>query len=94
MTFKLSVKQKLSVTEYSQAEPLTNLSADGSFEADNLGFARRDANGHVRAWIEGKGMKMRTQKDWAKNPKTKVLEKSVMVQNGAKPETYVFMLES
>ena len=39
-------------------------------------------------------MKMRTQKDWVKNLKTKVLEKQVMVQNGAKPETYIFMLES
>lgn len=93
MTFKLSVKQKLSVTEYSDPQPLTNLSPDGSFEADNLGFARRDSNSHVRAWIEGKGMKMRTQKDWTKNMKTKALEKQVMVQNGAKPETYVFILE-
>lgn len=93
MTFKLSVKQKLSVTEFSDPQPLNNLSEDGSFEADNAGFARRDANAHVRAWIEGKGMKMRTQKDWVKNPKTKLLEKQVMVQNGAKPETYVFVLE-
>lgn len=93
MTFKLTVKQKLSVTEYGEAEPLKNLSEDGSFEADNPGFARRDANSHVRAWCEGKGMKMRTQKDWVKNPKTKCLEKQVMVQNGAKPETYVFILE-
>lgn len=93
MTFKLSVKQKLSVLEFTEPEPLTNLSADGSFEADNLGFARRDSNAHVRAWIEGKGMKMRTQKDWVKNPKTKLLEKQVMVQNGAKPETYIFILE-
>ncbi len=93
MKFKLSVKQKLSVTEYSEPQPLTNLSPDGSFDADNLGFARRDSNAHVRAWIEGKGMKIRTQKDWAKNPKTKLLEKQVMVQNGAKPETYIFILE-
>ena len=94
MKFKLTVKQKLSVTQFSDPEPLTNLSADGSFEADNLGFARRDSNAHVRAWIVGKGMKKRTQKDWVKNLKTKVLEKQVMVQNGAKPETYIFMLES
>lgn len=93
MTFKLSVKQKLSVTEYGEVLPLTNLSADGSFEAENAGFARRDANAHVRAWIEGKGMKMRTQKDWVKNPKTKLMEKQVMVQNGTKPETYIFILE-
>lgn len=93
MTFKLTVKQKLSVTEFTAPEPLGNLGAEGSFEADNLGFARRDANAHVRAWIEGKGMKMRTQKDWVKNPKTKLLEKQVMVQNGAKPETYIFILE-
>lgn len=49
MKFKLTVKQKLSVTQFSDPEPLTNLSADGSFEADNLGFARRDSNAHVRA---------------------------------------------
>jgi hypothetical protein len=93
MTFRLTVKQKLSVTEFTEPQPLTNLSPDGSFEADNLGFARRDSNAHVRAWIEGKGMKIRTQKDWAKNMKTKLLEKQVMVQNGAKPETYIFILE-
>ena len=93
MTFRLTVKQKLSVTEFTEPQPLTNLSADGSFEADNPGFARRDSNAHVRAWIEGRGMKLRTQKDWVKNPKTKLLEKQVMVQNGAKPETYIFMLE-
>lgn len=92
MKFTLTVKQKLSVTEFTEPALLTNLGADGSFEAENLGFARRDANAHVRAWIEGKGMKMRTQKDWVKNPKTKALEKQVMVQNGAKPETYIFIL--
>jgi hypothetical protein len=93
MTFKLTVKQKLSVTEFTDPQPLTNLNADGTFEADSLPFAKRDANAHVRAWIEGKGMKMRTQKDWTKNLKTKLFEKQVMVQNGAKPETYIFILE-
>jgi hypothetical protein len=94
MTFKLSVKQKLSVTEFGETEPLKNLSEDGTFEADSLPFARRDSNAHVRAWVEGKGMKIRTQKDWAKNLKTKNFEKQVMVQNGAKPETYIFILEN
>jgi hypothetical protein len=93
MTFKLTVKQKLSVTEFTEPEPLTNLSADGSFEANSLPFAKRDSNAHIRAWIEGKGMKIRTQKDWTKNLKTKLFEKQVMVQNGAKPETYIFILE-
>lgn len=93
MTFKLTVKQKLSPIEFGESEPLTNVSPDGSFEADSLPFARRDSNAHVRAWVESKGMTMRTQKDWVKNPKTKALEKQVMVQNGAKPETYVFVLE-
>jgi hypothetical protein len=93
MTFKLTVKQKLSVTEFTEPEPLTNLSADGSFEANSLPFAKRDSNAHIRAWVEGKGMKIRTQKDWTKNLKTKLFEKQVMVQNGAKPETYIFILE-
>lgn len=93
MTFKLTVKQKLSNVAFGEPEPLTNLSPDGSFEADSLPFARRDSNAHIRAWVEGKGMKMRTQKDWAKNMKTKALEKQVMVQNGDKPETYIFILE-
>ncbi len=93
MKFRLTVKQKLSVTEYGESETLTNLSADGSFEAQNPGFAKRDSNAHVRAWIEGKGMQMRTQKDWVKNPKTKLLEKQVMVQSDSKPVTYIFTLE-
>lgn len=93
MKFRLSVKQKLSNVEFSEPEPCVNLGADGTFEADSLPFARRDSNAHVRGWVEGKGMKMRTQKDWAKNLRTKALEKQVMVQNGAKPETYVFILE-
>ena len=38
-------------------------------------------------------MKLRTQKDWVKNIRTKLLEKQVMVQNGTSPETYVFTLE-
>lgn len=93
MKFRITVKQKLSNIEYGEAKPLKNVSPDGTFEADSLPFARRDSNAHVRGWVEGSGMKMRTQKDWAKNIKTKALEKQVMVQNGAKPETYVFVLE-
>ncbi|MBR1724236.1 MAG: hypothetical protein IJ723_04360 [Ruminococcus sp.] len=93
MKFRLTVKQKLSNVAFGDPEPCNNISADGTFEADSLPFARRDSNTHVRGWVEGKGMRMRTQKDWAKNPKTKALEKQVMVQNGAKPETYVFILE-
>lgn len=93
MKFILTVKCKTGINEFSEAQPLINISPDGSFDADNLGFARRDSNTHIRTWVEGKGMKIRTQKEWAKNPKTKLFEKQVMVQNGAKPETYIFMLE-
>ncbi len=93
MKFRLTVKKKISNVEFGEAEPCTNVSPDGSFEADSLPFARRDCNTHVRAWCEGHGMKMRTQKDWVKNMRTKALEKQVMVQNGDKPETYVFIIE-
>ena len=94
MRFILTVKRKTGMNEFSDPQPLINISPDGSFEADNLGFARRDSNSHIRSWTEGKGMKIRTQKDWVKNPKTKQFEKQVMVQDGDKPETYIFMLES
>lgn len=93
MTFKITVKKKLSNVEFGEPEPLKNVSPDGSFEADSLPFARRDCNAYVRGWVEGKGMTMRTQKDWVKNPRTKALEKQVMVQNGVLTETYVFVLE-
>lgn len=96
MTFRLTAKQKLSVTEFGEPEPVMCVSAagDGVFEADSLPFARRDSNTYVRTYCEAKGFKMRTQKDWGKNLKTKALEKQVMVQNGTKPETYVFVLET
>ena len=94
MKFRITAKRKLSVTEFGEPEPLLCVSADGTFEADSIPFARRDSNAYVRSYFEGKGMQMRTQKDWVKNPKTKALEKQVMVQNGAKPETYVFVLET
>lgn len=93
MKFKLTVKQKLSNVSFGEVSPLKNVSEDGTFEADSLPFARRDSNTYVRGWVEGSGMKMRTQKDWKKNPRTKALEKEVMVQDGTKPATYVFMLE-
>jgi hypothetical protein len=93
MTFRLTVKQKLSNVAFGDPKPCNNISPDGTFEADSLPFARRDCNAYVRGWVEGQGMKMRTQKDWTKNLKTKNLEKQVMVQNGAKPETYVFVIE-
>ena len=96
MKFRLTVKKKIGTAvgaEFAEAEPVTTLSPDGSFEADNIGFARRDCNTYIRDWAEGSGVKLRTQKDWVKNIKTKFLEKQVMVQNGASPETYVFTLE-
>ena len=96
MKFKLTAKQKLSVTEFGTPEPVMCVSpaGDGVFDADSLPFARRDCNTYVRDYCEAKGFKMRTQKDWTKNLKTKALEKQVMVQNGSKPETYIFTLET
>ena len=93
MRFRLTVKQKLSVTEFSEAQAVLTAGADGGFEADSITFARRDSNAYIRDWVNGSGMKLRTQKDWAKNPKTKQFEKQVMVQNGPRPETYIFAIE-
>ena len=93
MRFTLKVKQKLSVTEYSEPAAVRSAGEDGSFEADSITFARRDANTYIRDWVSGSGMKLRTQKDWVKNPKTKQFEKQVMVQNGPRPETYIFVIE-
>lgn len=93
MRFTLKVKQKLSVTQYTEAIPVKSVSADGSFEADSITFARRDANAFIREWTDRSGMKLRTQKDWVKNPRTKLFEKQVMVQNGVHPESYVFIIE-
>ncbi len=95
MKFQLMVRQKLgaAIGQESEMTPCTNVSPDGTFDADMLGFARRDSNAYVTAWVNGQGMKVRTQKDWVKNPKTKDLEKTLMVQNGAKPETYIFTLK-
>ena len=93
MKFTLKVRKKLSVTEYSEAEAVRSASKDGSFEAESISFARRDANTYIRDWVNGMGMRLRTQKDWMKNPKTKQFEKQVMVQNGPSPETYIFVIE-
>ena len=95
MIFQLTVRQKLgaAIGQESDESHCTNISPDGCFEADMLGFARRDSNAHVTAWVNAQGMKVRTQKDWAKNAKTKALEKTVTVQNGDKPETYIFSLK-
>ena len=96
MRFRLTVKKKTGTAvgaEFAEAVPVTTLSEDGSFDADNIGFARRDCNTYIREWAEQSGMKLRTQKDWVKNIRTKLLEKQVMVQNGTSPETYVFTLE-
>lgn len=95
MKFQLTVRQKLgaAIGQEGEENPCTNVSPDGTFEADMLGFARRDSNAYVTAWVQSQGMKVRTQKDWAKNAKTKNLEKTLMVQNGANPETYIFALK-
>ena len=93
MKFTLKVKQKLSVTEFGELTAVKSAGADGSFEAASITFARRDANTYIRDWVSGSGMKLRTQKDWVKDPKTKQFEKQVMVQNGPSPETYIFVIE-
>ena len=93
MKFVLKVRQKLSVTEYSEEKPVVTAGEGGAFEADSITFARRDCNAYIRSWAEGSGLKLRTQKDWVKNPKSKQFEKQVAVQNGTKPETYVFSIE-
>lgn len=93
MKFRLTVKKKLSVTEFTEAEAVMAASADGTFEAQAINFAKTACNAYVREWAEGIGVKMRSQKDWVKNAKTKAFEKAVMVQNGAAAENYVFVLE-
>lgn len=93
MKFRLTVKRKLSVTEFGEAEPVKAASDDGTFEAQAINFAKTACNAYIREWSENTGVKMRSQKDWAKNMKTKAMEKAVMVQNGAQAENYVFVLE-
>ena len=93
MNFKLTVKQKLSVTEFSPEKTVENAGEGGVFSAQAITFARTQANGFIREWTQSAGLTMRTQKDWAMNIRTKNFEKQVMVQNGTKPETYVFVLE-
>ncbi len=94
MTFNISVKQKLGAAPGQESELMlcTNISPDGSFEAQGLGFAKTQGNAFVRSWAEGKGLKIRSQKEWVRNAKTKNFEKTIMVQNGASPETYIFVL--
>lgn len=94
MKFQLSVKKKLgpAIGQESEEIPCVNVSPDGTFEAQMLGFARRDSNAYITAWVNGKGMRVRTQKDWVKNARSGSLEKQLMVQNGTSPETYIFIL--
>jgi hypothetical protein len=92
MKYVLTVKQKLSVTDFTIAEPVKNAGENGSFEAQAITFARTQANGYIREWTQSEGLRMRTQKDWVKNLKTKCFEKQVMVQKGPTPLTYVFVL--
>ncbi len=93
MKFILTVRQKLSVTELGEASAVENAGEGGAFEAQAITFARTQANSFIREWTQAHGLMMRTQKDWARNLKTKNFEKQVMVQHGAKPETYIFVLE-
>ena len=61
MKFQLTVRQKLgsAIGQESEAIPCTNISPDGTFEAQMLGFARRDCNAYITAWVNGRGMKVR-----------------------------------
>ena len=96
MKFRLTVKKKVGTAigqECTEAEPVATLGVDGSFEADNIGFARRDCNTYIRDWADANSMKLRTQKDWTKNIKTKLLEKQVTMQSAEGPLTFVFSLE-
>lgn len=93
MKFRITVKKKLDTINFSEPSILTNVSNDGTFEAQAINFAKTSCNTYIRDYTTGIGVKMRTQKEWAKNIKTKNFEKVVMVQNGDKPETLVFVLE-
>ena len=93
MLFRLTVKRKLSVTEFGEAETVRAAGADGCFEAQALPFAKTACNGFIRSWAEGVGVSLATQKDWIKNVKTKAMEKQVSVRNNGRPENYVFVLE-
>ena len=94
MNFKLTVKRKLSVTEFGEPEIVKAAGADGVFEAQALPFAKTASNGFIRSWAEGTGVTLATQKDWTKNMKTKALEKQVSVRDNGTMLTYVFVLES
>ena len=94
MNFKLTVKRKLSVTEFGEPEIVKAAGADGVFEAQALPFAKTASNGFIRSWAEGTGVTLATQKDWAKNMKTKALEKQVSVRDNGTMLTYVFVLEN
>lgn len=93
MDFRLTVKKKISNTEFGEAVAVAAAGADGVFEAQALPFAKTACNAHIRSWAESEGLTVRTQKDWVKNMRTKAMEKAVMVQNGSAPESYVFVLE-
>ena len=93
MNFRLTVKRKISVTEYGEADIVKAAGADGVFEAQALPFAKTASNGFIRSWAEGTGVILATQKDWVKNMKTKNMEKLVTVRDGGKPLSYVFVLE-
>lgn len=93
MNFKLTVKKKISTTEFGESVAVGAAGADGVFEAQALPFAKTACNAHIRSWAASEGVTLRSQKDWEKNMKTKAMEKAVMVQNGSSPESYVFVLE-
>ena len=92
MNFKLTVKQRISNVEFGELDIVKAAGADGVFEAQAITFARTQANGYIREWTQSEELRMRTQKDWVKNLKTKCFEKQVMVQKGPTPLTYVFVL--
>ncbi|MBP1533322.1 MAG: hypothetical protein IK999_04225 [Ruminococcus sp.] len=94
MRFRLTAKKKLSNVEFAEPVPVKAAGDNGEFEAQALPFARTQCNAFIQQWAEGMGLRVRSQKDWSKNAKTKNLERQVMMQDNGSPETYVFELET
>ena len=94
MRFRLTAKKKLSNVEFAEPVLVKAAGDNGEFEAQALPFARTQCNAFIQQWAEGMGLRVRSQKDWSKNAKTKNLERQVMMQDNGSPETYVFELET
>ena len=92
MKFKLTIKKKVDTINFSDELNVATAGENGVFEAQAINFAKTQSNAFIREYLISNGFRIRTQKEWVKNIKTKNFEKSVMVQNGTKPETYIFTL--